>query len=94
MPGSGQPVAFTGIQIDELAEGRLVGHRDEVDLLGLLRQYGVAPHSGPAPAVPVSSDGHTGAQLRGSGRRAGQPGRLARIAAHVAEEAALRRGRR
>jgi steroid delta-isomerase-like uncharacterized protein len=41
-------VEFTGIFIDRVADGRLVEHWDEADILGVLQQLGALPAPGPA----------------------------------------------
>ena len=91
VPARGQLVVVTGIQIGEVSGGKLVGHRDEVDLLGLVRQLGAAPRTsaGQAPTLsaPAGSDAGTGGRARPTAPGAPR----ARIAAHVAgESAALR----
>ena len=40
---SGKPVVVTVIAIDELRDGRVVGHWDEADILGAMQQVGAAP---------------------------------------------------
>ena len=44
-PATGTPVTVTGIAIDQLRAGRLVGHWDEADVLGMLQQIGAVPAS-------------------------------------------------
>ena len=43
---TGKPVTVTVIAIDQLQDGRLVGHWDEADVLGMLQQIGAIPASG------------------------------------------------
>jgi ketosteroid isomerase-like protein len=43
---TGTPVTVTVIAIDQLRNGRLVGHWDEADVLGMLQQIGAIPASG------------------------------------------------
>jgi ketosteroid isomerase-like protein len=47
---TGKPVTITVIAIDQLRDGRLVGHWDEADVLGMLQQIGAIP----APGQPTS----------------------------------------
>ena len=44
---TGRPFTITGIAIDQLRDGRLVGHWDEADVLSMLQQIGALPASGP-----------------------------------------------
>ena len=44
---TGRPVTLTGIAIDQLRDGRLVGHWDEADVLGMLGRIGALPAAGP-----------------------------------------------
>ena len=46
-PATGKPVTITAIFIDEVADGKLVGHWDEADILGVMQQLGAPP----APAA-------------------------------------------
>ena len=43
IPATGRQVAMSGISIDRLAEGKIVEHWGEFDMLGLLQQLGVVP---------------------------------------------------
>jgi ketosteroid isomerase-like protein len=45
--GTGTVVTITVIAIDHLRDGRLVGHWDEADALGMLQQIGELPAAGP-----------------------------------------------
>ena len=45
--GTGKAVTITVIAIDQLRDGRLVGHWDEADALGMLQQIGEIPAAGP-----------------------------------------------
>lgn len=45
---TGKQVTFTGIAIDEVEGGKIVGHWDEADILGLLQQLGAVPALGQA----------------------------------------------
>ena len=47
VPATGKPVTITAIFIDEVADGKLVGHWDEADILGVVQQLGAPP----APAA-------------------------------------------
>jgi ketosteroid isomerase-like protein len=44
---TGTPVTVAVIAIDQLRDGRLVGHRDEADILGMLQQIGAVPAADP-----------------------------------------------
>ena len=44
---TGKPVTITVIAIDQLRDGRLVGHWDEADVLGMPRRIGALPAAGP-----------------------------------------------
>ncbi len=50
VPATGNPVTITAIFIDEVADGKLVGHWDEADILGAMQQGGALPAPGQAPA--------------------------------------------
>lgn len=41
-PATGRPVTVTGIHIHRVRQGRLVEHWEELNLLGVLRQLGMA----------------------------------------------------
>jgi steroid delta-isomerase-like uncharacterized protein len=46
VPATGKTATITAIFIDEVADGKLVGHWDEADILGLLQQLGAVPAPG------------------------------------------------
>jgi steroid delta-isomerase-like uncharacterized protein len=46
VPPTGKPIAYTGIAIDRIAEGKVVEMWHEADTSGMLRQLGVAPKAG------------------------------------------------
>jgi steroid delta-isomerase-like uncharacterized protein len=48
IPATGKPVTITAIFIDEVADGKLVGHWDEADILGVMQQLGAVPLPGAA----------------------------------------------
>ena len=48
VPATGKPVTITAIFIDEVAGGKLVGHWDEADILGVMQQVGALPTPGAA----------------------------------------------
>jgi steroid delta-isomerase-like uncharacterized protein len=43
IPATGQSVAVSGITIDRLADGRIVEHWRQTDILGMLQQLGALP---------------------------------------------------
>jgi predicted ester cyclase len=43
IPATGRQVAMSGISIDRVAEGKIVEHWGEFDMLGLMQQLGVVP---------------------------------------------------
>jgi steroid delta-isomerase-like uncharacterized protein len=47
-PATGRQVEYTGLYLDELRDGRLVGHWDEADILWLVQQLGFVPALGEA----------------------------------------------
>ncbi len=46
IPPSGKRVAVTGIQIDRIADGKIVEHWRETDIMGMMQQLGVIPAPG------------------------------------------------
>ena len=50
IPPTGRPVAWGGIAIFTVANGRVVSERGEEDALGLMQQLGLLPAEGQAPA--------------------------------------------
>ncbi len=43
VPATGKNIAFTGMIIDRFAEGKIVEHWEQFDMLGMMQQLGVLP---------------------------------------------------
>jgi predicted ester cyclase len=50
IPPTGKEITITFMNFDRFADGKLVEHRAEVDMLGLMQQLGVVPGPGGPPA--------------------------------------------
>ncbi len=46
IPATGKRVTFVATMIDRLSGGQVVEHWEEIDMLGLMQQLGVAPPPG------------------------------------------------
>jgi steroid delta-isomerase-like uncharacterized protein len=65
VPASGKQVRMTGIDIDRVADGKVVECWTNLDELGLMRQLGVLPApAGPAPTTGSANAGPTGGRRR------------------------------
>ncbi len=54
VPATGKHITLTGISIVRLENGQFAERWTELDLLGLMRQLGLAPPAPPAPGGPAS----------------------------------------
>ena len=48
MPPTGKEITITELAFDRFADGKLVEHRVEADMLGLMQQLGAIPSGAPA----------------------------------------------